>query len=75
MERTNADLELFQNPDNKEIIIDTLVVWSSKNSDIKYRQGMNEIAALIFLVLYEEALENPYPNAADKELIGSYLFL
>ena len=70
--RTNVELSFFKESCNKNILIDVLTVWSGRNLDMSYRQGMNEIAATILLALSEETLDNPYPNATDSELLESY---
>lgn len=72
VDRTNAELDFFQDEKIKNAMIEVLTVWSAKNSDMKYKQGMNEISGLLILVLHEEYITNPYPGASDKELIGSY---
>jgi hypothetical protein len=71
VERTNCEIEFFQQQKNKEILIDLLVVWAGKNYDMQYKQGMNEIAALVLLAVAEESLCNPYVTASMTELAES----
>lgn len=73
VERTDPDLEFFNEEKNKKALIDVLTVWAGKNYDIQYRQGMNEIGALILIAIAEESLYNPYSLATDDDLLESYL--
>ncbi len=75
MDRTNQEMPFFQSEDNKNALTDVLILWAGKNPETQYKQGMNELAALVLLTFSEESLRNPYPQATDKELIDSYLQL
>lgn len=75
VERTNAEIEFFKQEKVKADLTDVLIVWAGKNSDTQYRQGMNEIAALILLVITNDSLPNPYQNATDSDLLESYCCL
>ena len=46
------DKDLFQNTVIKEILVNILFIWSKENRDTSYRQGMNEILAVILFALY-----------------------
>ena len=70
IERTNAEHEFFQKEDTKDILKDVLLVWAENNLDTEYVQGMNEIAALILLVLYQESLPNS--TTSNEKIISSY---
>lgn len=72
VERTNSEVEFFQQQENKDMLIDLLSVWAGKNHDIQYKQGMNEIAGLILFAVAEESLHNPYPLASTADLVKSY---
>jgi len=75
VDRTNQEFEFFQKDEIKNELTDVLILWAGKNSETQYKQGMNEIAALILLVFNEESLQNPYPDASDTELLNSYFQL
>ncbi len=64
-------MPFFQAEENKSALTDVLILWAGKNPETQYRQGMNELAALVLLVFSQESLRNPYPQAADKDLIAS----
>jgi hypothetical protein len=50
--RTYQNKELFQFPKIKEMLSSILFVWSKENSDTSYRQGMNEILAILLLGIF-----------------------
>jgi len=41
----------MKNKKNKNLIIEVLFVWSKKYSNISYRQGMNEIIGVLYIML------------------------
>jgi TBC1 domain family protein 5 len=50
--RTYQDKELFQSNHIKEMLINILFIWSKDNKEVSYKQGMNEILAVILLAIY-----------------------
>ena len=50
--RTFPDKNLFKEKYILNILTNTLVMWSLDNSKLSYRQGMNEICAIIIISLY-----------------------
>ena len=38
------------------MMADVLFVWSKENSDVSYRQGMHELLALVFFVVYHDKI-------------------
>jgi hypothetical protein len=64
-------MKFFKQEINRTMLTDVLIVWAGKNSDTQYRQGMNEIAALLLLVISNESLPRLYSNATDEELLQS----
>ena len=58
--RTFPDKILFKEKYILNILTNTLVMWSLDNSKLSYRQGMNEICAIIIISLY------PYYNIKEK---------
>lgn len=59
IERTFPGHPLFQDIDVKRDIVKILFIWYKLNQDIGYRQGMHEIAALIYMVVRAESFEKP----------------
>ncbi len=43
---------MFQTTFIKEMMTTILFIWSKENSDVSYRQGMNEILAVILLAIF-----------------------
>ena len=64
-------MEYFTKEETKKELTEVLILWAGKNSETQYKQGMNEIAALVLLAFAEEQITNPYPKATDQELLES----
>ena len=70
--RTYPDKPLFQRDYIKQIIINTLLIWSEENSDVSYKQGMNEITAIIIYSIYPYYfIDNDMKS--DNEKIKEYI--
>ena len=41
----------------KKIMTNVLFVWCKLNPDISYRQGMNEIVAILTFIFFTESIE------------------
>ena len=52
LDRTHQEIDLFLQNKIRNILANVLYIWSKENSDISYRQGMNELLAIIYLVFY-----------------------
>ena len=52
LDRTHQGIDLFVQNKIKNILANVLYIWSKENKDISYRQGMNELLAILFLVFY-----------------------
>jgi len=50
--RTYQDKELFQSTEIKEILKNVLFIWAKENKETAYRQGMNELLAVILFAIY-----------------------
>lgn len=48
VERTYQEIDLFKSVETKEILCKILYLWYIENSDLGYKQGMNEILATVF---------------------------
>lgn len=69
LHRTYSEIEFFSSEETLSALRDILIVWAGKNFDIDYVQGMNEIVALIYLVVYEDSLA---PSSINKDFPTSY---
>ncbi|KAL4509987.1 hypothetical protein ABPG72_010180 [Tetrahymena utriculariae] len=56
VERTYQDKQFFVNLKIKNMLTNVLFVFCKKNSDVSYKQGMNEVAASFIIVYFVEAL-------------------
>jgi TBC1 domain family protein 5 len=85
--RTYQDKELFQTQIVKEIMFNILFIWSKENKNISYKQGMNELLAVIIFSLYpfyfysSDKSKKTFENIAtmmrayeEKHLKDIYLF-
>ena len=52
LDRTHQEIDLFLQNKIKNILANVLYIWSKENHEISYRQGMNELLAILFLVFY-----------------------
>ena len=50
LERTHQSIELFQEEKTKKILFNILFIYSKENEDIPYRQGMNELISMFFML-------------------------
>lgn len=49
-------MTFFQDKEIDKLLSDVLFVWCKLNSDISYKQGMNEVLASIVYVYFKEAV-------------------
>ena len=73
LDRTNQSMEIFREHRTKTILSNVLFIWSKENEDVKYRQGMHELIAILFLILYPyylKIIDKPKP---EKNEIIDYL--
>jgi hypothetical protein len=64
--RTYQDKDLFQNTAIKELMVNILFIWSKENEDVSYKQGMNELLAVLLFGLYPFYFKNPYKLKPDQ---------
>ena len=50
--RTYQNINLFSQENIKKLLLNILFIWSKENNDISYRQGMNDLLAILILCLY-----------------------
>lgn len=54
VQRTFQERPLFQLSSIQELMVSILFTWAKENSDISYKQGMNELLAIVLFVAYAE---------------------
>jgi hypothetical protein len=52
LDRTHQDIDLFLQNKIKNILANVLYIWSKENQKVSYRQGMNELLSIFYLVFY-----------------------
>jgi TBC1 domain family member 5 len=69
IDRTLQEKSLFQKEEVKEMMVNILFIWSKSHPEISYRQGMNELLAVMVIVAYaEKCYEVSIENEAAQAL-------
>ncbi len=71
IERTFQEIDLFKTTETKEILCKTLFIWYCDNTDLGYKQGMNEILATIFYAAFSisKPIFERMPNMQNEKEI------
>ncbi|CAD2101351.1 GTPase-activating protein, putative [Plasmodium vinckei lentum] len=75
--RTYSEKKIFQSEKIRDILNKILFIWAKKNPSISYKQGMNEIVAIFFIVNYREQIiqnDSSY-NYDNKKYYKEYVTL
>lgn len=54
IDRTLQEFDIFTKPEIKENLSNILYLWAKDNNEFSYRQGMNEILAILVLAFFSE---------------------
>ncbi|EGR33049.1 TBC1 domain member isoform cra_b [Ichthyophthirius multifiliis] len=76
VDRTYQDKPFFNNLNIKQIMSNILFVYSKKNNDVSYRQGMNELIASFLVIYFSESLyikNNQYEDSKIYEIAQSFI--
>ena len=75
--RTYQNINLFSQENTKNLLLNILFIWSKENDDISYRQGMNDLLAILFICFYPYYFnfEENNEKKQDKEEIIKYINL
>ena len=73
LDRTHQEIDLFLQNKIKNILANVLYIRSKENSTISYRQGMNELFAIIFNAFYPYYFACTRKPKTAKEDIIEYL--
>ncbi|AFZ81109.1 hypothetical protein BEWA_005170 [Theileria equi strain WA] len=65
IERTYQERTLFQMESVRKSLQRILYVWSMEHSYISYKQGMNELLAIIYIVCYRDQIKYPLDHSSD----------
>ena len=66
IERTYPERQLFNKEGTRRSLQRVLFTWAKKNSDVSYKQGMNEILAVLYLACAREAVPSPPAGEASS---------
>jgi hypothetical protein len=71
--RTYQEYKFFKRKEIRDQMVSTLYYWSKTYPMFSYRQGMNEIIAVIYFVFYAEHAEwdNNIDKKTDEEIAGN----
>ena len=58
VDRTMQELDFFTSKEIKSKLSQILYIWSKDNGDLSYRQGMNEILAILIYAFHCEVIED-----------------
>jgi hypothetical protein len=67
VQRTFPDIALFQEQKVQQILENVLFTWAKMNSNISYRQGMHELAAVVFLVIHQDAQQAEHAELCEEK--------
>ena len=72
--RTYQEYTFFQDKEMREQIVSTLYYWSKTYPMFSYRQGMNEIIAVVYFVFYSEKSSkcDDIDKLSDQEIGADY---
>ena len=58
IDRTMQDVDFFTSEHVKGQMFDILYLWAKDNNEFGYRQGMNEILAMVVHAIFEEVVDD-----------------
>ncbi|EUD69188.1 hypothetical protein C922_00051 [Plasmodium inui San Antonio 1] len=73
--RTHSERKLFQNEEVRDTLCKILFLWAKKNPSVSYKQGMNELVAIFFIVNYREQVCRDIQNLKSDQFWKEYFIL
>ncbi|GAW82354.1 hypothetical protein, conserved [Plasmodium gonderi] len=73
--RTHSEKRIFQNETVRDTLCKILFLWAKKNPSISYKQGMNELLAIFFIVNYREQVTSNLLNLKNDKYYKQYCIL
>ena len=68
VDRTMQDCEFFTSEDVKDELSNVLYLWGKDNVEFGYRQGMNEVLAILVIAFFSEIVPSSEPELSkDKD--------
>jgi len=59
VQRTFQERKLFRRTETQKALLEILFAWSKENPDVSYKQGMNDLVAIIYLACYRDQYIDP----------------
>lgn len=56
IDRTSQEYDFFQEKKVKDILIGILFLWAKENPETAYKQGMNELLAIVVFAFFAERI-------------------
>ncbi|CAI7722149.1 GTPase-activating protein, putative [Plasmodium vivax] len=73
--RTHSEKKLFQNEAVRDALCKILFLWAKKNPSVSYKQGMNELVAIFFIINYREQVCPDVLNLKSDQFWKEYVTL
>ena len=73
--RTYQNINLFVQENIKKLLLNIIFIWCKENEDVSYRQGMNELLAILILCFYPYYFPFQKEQKPTKEEIIKYIDL
>ena len=71
--RTYQTINLFSQEFIKKLLLNILFIWCKENDDVSYRQGMNELLAVLILCFYPYYFKFDNEQKPTKDEVIEYL--
>ena len=71
--RTYQSINLFSQEFIKKLLLNILFIWCKENDDVSYRQGMNELLAVLILCFYPYYFKFDNEQKPTKDEVIEYL--
>lgn len=75
--RTNQEFDYFQKQTTKDMLIAMLFLWGKTYPEYGYKQGMNEILAIVLLVFDTERIQSAvvidWDKMSDREIAEKHI--
>ena len=65
LRRTHGSSPYFRERSTQELMLRILLIYAMENKDIRYRQGMNELLAVVLVLLEREKMDAAAPSEVD----------
>ena len=71
--RTYQNINLFSQEKIKKLLLNILFIWCKENDDVSYRQGMNDLVAILIICFYPYYFSFEEKEKPNKEDVIKYI--